>query len=86
MAAINIKDPETYRLARELSRRTGKSITQAVRESLRRSLELEGVDQRAERRLVDRVMVIARRASARPILDPRTPEEIVGYDEVGVPR
>jgi antitoxin VapB len=82
---LHIKDPETCRLARELSRRTGKSITEAVRESLGRSLEQEGADQPAERSLVDRVMAIARRASTRPILVSRAPEVIAGYDEIGAP-
>jgi hypothetical protein len=37
-------------------------------------------------RLVARVMEIARRAADRPVLDPRSPDEIIGYDEQGVPR
>ena len=30
-------------------------------------------------------MAIARRCSAKPLLDPRTPDEIIGYDENGLP-
>ena len=86
VSALNIKDPETHRLARELSRRTGRSITEAVRESLRQSLAQQKGSDREEKRLVERVMAIARRAAARPVLDPRTPEEIIGYDNFGVPR
>jgi len=37
-------------------------------------------------RAIARVMEIARRVSAKPILDPRSPDEIIGYDEHGVPR
>jgi antitoxin VapB len=29
---------------------------------------------------------IARRSAARPLADPRSPEEIIGYDDFGLPR
>jgi antitoxin VapB len=29
---------------------------------------------------------IARRSAARPLVDPRSPEEIIGYDDFGLPR
>lgn len=41
MAALNIKNEETYRLARELANIRGKSLTEVVTESLRDSLERE---------------------------------------------
>jgi hypothetical protein len=31
-------------------------------------------------------MEIARRVAAKPILDPRSPDAIIGYDEQGIPR
>ena len=34
---LNIKDPEAYRLAREISGRTGESLTEVVRKSAPRS-------------------------------------------------
>ena len=34
----------------------------------------------------DEVMRLAREIASAPILDPRTPEEILGYDEHGLPR
>jgi hypothetical protein len=39
--ALNIKNPETERLARELARRRGESITEAVTRALRKEVELE---------------------------------------------
>ena len=33
---------------------------------------------------VARVMEIAARIASRPVLDPRSPEEILGYDENGL--
>jgi hypothetical protein len=31
-------------------------------------------------------MELGRRISSRPVLDPRSPDEIIGYDDFGVPR
>lgn len=39
--ALSVKDPETDRLAREVSRLTGESLTQAVRVALRERLTRE---------------------------------------------
>jgi hypothetical protein len=35
--------------------------------------------------LVDKLMSISRRLQARPVLDNRSPEEILGYNEIGLP-
>lgn len=85
MASLNIKDPEVHALAAELAAKTGRSMTEAVRESLRKSLDGERARQTDQRRVVARVMEIAARASSRPVLDHRTPDEILGYDENGLP-
>ena len=42
MMSLHIKNQEADRLARELARRTGKSITAAVREALREKLKSLG--------------------------------------------
>jgi len=38
---LNVKDAEVYSLARELSRRTGESLTEVVRTALRERLARE---------------------------------------------
>ncbi len=86
MPALNLKDNEAHALAAELAQRTGRSLTDAVKESLRESLVRERARRPETTRLVSRVMKLAARAAARPVLDPRTPDEILGYDESGVPR
>lgn len=83
--ALNIKDPETDRLARELAAATGESITEAVR----RGLEERLARVRARRVVSDADGVVAgiiERGRSRPLLDSRTAEEILGYDEAGLPR
>lgn len=86
MAVLNIKDAEAHTLAAELARRTGRSLTQVVKEALRDRLESERARQPGAGRLVARVLELARRASSRPVLDARSPDQILGYDESGLPR
>ena len=86
MPILNIKDPEAHALASELAQRTGQSLTQVVKEALRDRLAREVATRPAQQRLISRVLELGRRASSRPVLDPRTPEEILGYDEFGVPQ
>ncbi len=83
--ALNIKDGRTDRLARELAKLTGQSITQAVAAALEEKLQAE---RRRRGKKIDRdeVMRLAREIASAPVLDPRTPEEILGYDERGLPR
>jgi antitoxin VapB len=82
---LSIKDPETERLARELARRTGESITVATRKALQERLRRVSGKDRKPLLLAD-LAAIRRRCAELPALDPRTPEEIVGYDERGLPR
>lgn len=82
--ALNIKDPETDRLARELSRLTGESLTVAVATAVRERLDRvrgrpHGRDLAAE------LDAIALRCAALPVLDERSEEEILGYDAHGLP-
>ncbi|WP_141015584.1 type II toxin-antitoxin system VapB family antitoxin [Nocardioides sambongensis] len=81
--ALNIKDAETDRLARELAELTGQSITVALREALQDKLAVA----RARRAVAgtDDLQAIIDRGRARRILDDRTSEDIVGYDEHGLP-
>lgn len=85
MPTLNIKDPEVYEIASELARRTGVSMTEVVRKSLRDTLAANNANQSVQSRKLARVMEIARRISSSPVLDPRTPDEILGYDEHGLP-
>jgi antitoxin VapB len=82
---LSIKDPEAERLARELARETGETITAATRKALEERL-LRVAGRRHRRSRVEEVMEISRRCAALPVLDPRTPEELLDYDEHGLPR
>jgi hypothetical protein len=41
-------------------------------------------DQNDSRRIVEQVMRIGQRIASRPVLDPRAPDEIPGYNDFGV--
>lgn len=82
--AISIKDPETDRLARELAAATGETLTDAIREALRERLAREA--QRSRRGLGAEVRRIQERIARLPVLDARTDDEILGYDDLGLPR
>ena len=45
-----------------------------------------GPEQDTRENLADRLMMIGAQAAALPVLDPRDADEIIGYDEFGVPR
>lgn len=82
--AINIKDPETDRLARAVAAATGLSLTEAIREALRDRLERES--HRARRGIGVEVRRIQERLARLPVLDPGLSDEIIGYDADGLPR
>ena len=82
--ALNIKDPEADRLARELAARTGETITQAVVTSLRDRLKRESA--KSTLSLKDEIMDISRRAAGLPRRTGRPPHEIIEYDDRGLPR
>ena len=79
---LNIKDPATEKSVRELAAATGETLMIAVRRAA------EGRLQRVRhttRCLADEILEIGRRCAALPDLDQRTADEILGYQEQGLP-
>ncbi len=83
--ALSLKDPETDRLARQVASLTGETLTQAVRTSLAERLRHERLKRGEGPDLARTLEEIARRCAARPDLDDRSADEILGYDENGLP-
>lgn len=81
--ALNIKDAETDRLVRQLAELTGEGITDAVKKAVSEKLVRE--HRRREQGSWDRIRAIVRTYNAKPVVDPRPPEEML-YDEHGLPR
>ena len=83
--ALNIRNPETERLASEVARRTGETKTEAVTEALRQRLARLR-RRHSTPRLADELEAIADHCARLPVLDTRTPDEILAYDDRGLPR
>jgi antitoxin VapB len=82
--ALSLKDAETDRLAREVARLTGESLTEAVRKALAERLERERRKRGQTRSLVERLDAIALHCAALPDYDTRSPDEMIGYDAKGM--
>jgi antitoxin VapB len=82
---LSIKAPEADRLARQLAATTGETITDAVIVAMRERLERERRKRRDLAALLEEVRAIADHCAGLPLLDTRTDDEILGYDENGIP-
>jgi antitoxin VapB len=81
---LNIKNPETVGLAQELAARTGEGVTEAVTNALRE--RLISVSRESDRAVLQSSIArIQSFVASLPSRDARTPEEILGYDEFGLP-
>jgi len=82
---LNIKNPEAEALARALAAETGESLTEAVTAALRERLEsARRVRERAA--AYGEVRQLQAFLASLPDRDARAPDEVLGYDEHGLPR
>jgi antitoxin VapB len=79
---LSIKSAEADRLARQLARETGESITDAVTRALRERLERCA---HSDPGVLERLQAISEVGRALPRLDQRTAADILGYDADGLP-
>lgn len=80
--ALSIKTAEADRLARELAAATGETLTDAVTKALRERLDRVRTKQDD---YVERIRRLQDEIAALPVVDSRSPDEIIGYDEHGLP-
>jgi antitoxin VapB len=83
--ALNIKHPDADRLARQLATKTGETLTDAVLNALRERLSREEARRRGPS-LRREMEAIRKRCSSLPVLDSRPADEVLGYDDHGLPR
>jgi antitoxin VapB len=82
---LSIKNDKAERLVREIAAKTGESLTGAIE----KALEERWNRLKSRRRgpiLLTQLEEILRRVDDLPVLDPRSADEIMGYDEHGLPR
>lgn len=81
--ALSIRNEHAEKLAREIARQTGESITRTLIVSLEERLErLKGTKRSAD--IYQKIKSIAKRCSSLPDIDKRSADEILGYDDNGV--
>ena len=78
---LYIKNPAAHRLAKQLAKRMGVTITEAVIRALEDKSRQAPIT--VDRKKLDQILA---RFDALPVLDPRTPDQILGYDQFGLPR
>ncbi len=82
--ALSIKNPEADQLARELAATTGETLTEAVVTALRERLDRE--QRHRHPGVAGRLQRLASETGRLPVLDTRSPDEILGYDDAGLSR
>ncbi|MGH9468353.1 MAG: type II toxin-antitoxin system VapB family antitoxin [Terriglobales bacterium] len=87
MPALNIKDEEVRALAQQLAEATHQTMTAAVKNALQEKLDRERArDVKRRERILREIRELQRQIASFPVLDPRSPDEIIGYDENGLPK
>ena len=79
--AIQFADQDIERLVRELISYTGEDPTEAVIVAVAERLEHQKQHLRTD--LAEEMLRIGRECASAPILDSRTPEQIIGYSDHG---
>lgn len=79
--ALTIQSPEAERLAQELAAKTGASVEDSILKALREQMERE----EGRRKFHEAIKEIQDRVAELPVLDNRSPDELLGYDEWGLP-
>ena len=89
--ALNLKDPETEKAVRQLARRRGLSLTQAVRLAVRSELDKDELSEEEKARRVAegrrRLEALYKKYGIKPTDHSMTKQEMddaIGYDENGM--
>lgn len=81
---LYIKNPEAEQLARQLAAITGDTVTNTVIHALEK-LAHEQPPRKKRHIDIDKVMAIIDHCASLPVLDDRSADEILGYDDIGLP-
>jgi antitoxin VapB len=82
--SLSVNHPDADRLAHLLAERMGVSLDEAVVDALRERLAGVGEEQALPR--PGELLAIGRECAALPDFDRRSADEILGYDDYGVPQ
>ena len=82
--SLNIKDPEAHKLAAELAKQTGETMTRAVTQALRDQLERVKRRRKPDATVADLLAIARRCASTHK--GKRNDHNSLLYDDHGIPR
>jgi antitoxin VapB len=82
---LHIRKAETDRLARELAQRMNTTVTEAVTIAIRDKLATQAPHPDSLEARIARIRAAQQRLAEGPVLDPRSADDILGYDENGLP-
>jgi antitoxin VapB len=81
---LSIKNEDTERLVRKIARLTGESLTDAVRVSVAERYD-RLTRTKSGRTLADELNEIALRCASLPVISHLSADDVLGYDESGIP-
>lgn len=81
--ALSLKNAELERLARRRAKRRGETLTEAILSALKESERNAGKEGKGV--TVDEILRLADKVRELPVLSTRSEDEILGYDEHGIP-
>ncbi|MEO6802069.1 MAG: type II toxin-antitoxin system VapB family antitoxin [Granulicella sp.] len=82
--ALHINNPETERNVRALAAATGETIADAINQAVKSRLQVVRPHEEDPTMMQD-ALAILEGLKRLPVLDPRSADEILGYDENGLP-
>ena len=83
--SLIIDHPEADELLQALIATTGEDASDAVTRALRERLSREQKKQARRPSLAEELLRIGQECAALPVLDDRAPDQILGYNENGMP-
>lgn len=81
--ALSLKNAELERLARRRAKRRGETLTEAILSALQESERIAAKE--GKRVTADEILKLAEKVRELPVLSTRSEDEILGYDEHGIP-
>lgn len=82
---LSIQDPEISRLAHHLAARRGTTVDAVIRTALEHEWQAEMPTAVRSSAWMEQLLVIANQIASFPDLDTRPADEIIGYDDNGLP-
>jgi len=75
---------QVNKLAKELASYTGESVPEVIERALLEQIKKEKKNRGKTSSLAEQILEVGQRCASLPVLDERSSDEILGYDERGI--